>query len=223
MADIISSFLNNLFGLWSNSAKEYQIIGGIASYVFFIILYCSFFWNFHKPVSKKEISIFNFQKYIDYDNKIIGRLIIVVLFIIEYFIILPVLLLIWFLIFGIFLFMMSKNQEPFKVLLISASAIIAIRIIAYAQEDLSRNIAKILPFTLLAVFILEPSFLSLEEFLTKVSQIPSLINNSFTIILFVFVTEFILRIFYIIPRAIKSLKSPQEYAAKKSSKKSDKI
>ena len=45
------------------------------------------------------------------------------------------------------------SKEPAQLILISISVVTAVRVTAYIDEDLSRDIARILPFALLGLFI----------------------------------------------------------------------
>ena len=69
-------------------------------------------------------------------------------------IILPFLFLFWFTVFSLFLLLLSESQNAEQILLISAAIIASTRISAYISEDLSKDLAKIFPFTVLALFVL---------------------------------------------------------------------
>ena len=108
-------------------------------------------------------------------------------------IILPFLVLFWFAIFSMFLLVLSESQSAQQILLISAAIIASTRITAYISEDLSKDIAKIMPFTVLAMFVLGSQFFNLENIFLKISQIPVLFNHVLMFVIFIFVTEFVLR------------------------------
>ena len=55
------------------------------------------------------------------------------------------------------------------------------------SEDLSKDLAKIFPFTVLALFLLKPNFLNVKNLFEKISQIPGLFNNIIIFILFIFI------------------------------------
>jgi len=88
--------------------------------------------------------------------------------------------------------------------LISAAIITSTRITSYINEELSKDIAKILPFTVLAAFILSANLLDYSNIFTKLSEIPSLFNNILTFLIFIFVVEFIFRSIYSIVELIRS-------------------
>ncbi|PIN97446.1 MAG: hypothetical protein COU45_02710, partial [Nitrosopumilus sp. CG10_big_fil_rev_8_21_14_0_10_33_7] len=81
---------------------------------------------------------------------------------------------------------------------VSSSLIIAIRISAYYREDLSRDIAKLLPFALLAIFLFDPQFYSLVDVLKRLSEIPSFITQIAAFMIVVMLVEISLSTIYLI-------------------------
>ena len=65
----------------------------------------------------------------------------------------PVVAYTWFIMLTIMVAVLYNSKEPAQLVLISMSVITAVRITAYLDEDLSRDIARILPFALLGLFI----------------------------------------------------------------------
>ncbi|MDD5193423.1 MAG: hypothetical protein PHF67_02440 [Candidatus Nanoarchaeia archaeon] len=194
MFENIFNILNTSESYATEALNNSSILIGLVVYVGFILVYSGFFWSFNKIISKKDFHIGFIQNYFDQKNENFGKIGRGILKFIKYIIIFPVIILFWFVVFAGFLFFLSKNNNVSGILLISASMIIAIRIFAFSQEDLSRNIAKIIPFTLLALFIINPSFSDLTGFLEKFSVIKDLINNSLDLMIFIFIAEIVLRI-----------------------------
>ncbi|MBA7674685.1 hypothetical protein ES703_82906 [subsurface metagenome] len=77
--------------------------------------------------------------------------------------------------------------------------IAAIRMTSYYKGGLSQEIAKILPFTLLAISVLNPNFFLeaqyLERVISQLSQIPSFFSQIIYYLLFIIILEVILRLF----------------------------
>jgi hypothetical protein len=89
-----------------------------------------------------------------------------------------------------------SKQSADQILLVSAAIIASTRITSYVSEDLSKDLAKILPFTVLATFILGENFFDISNLIAKVAEIPTLFNNVLIFIVFIFIVEFVLRGFY---------------------------
>ena len=134
----------------------------------------------------------------------------IVLYTIEYIIILPFLVLFWFTIFSLFLLFLAESRSTEQILLISAAIIASTRVTAYIGEELSMDIAKIFPFTVLVLFLLEPNFFDLNDIFTKISQIPFLFNNILIFMIFIFTVEFILRGLYSLTELFVSEKEIKE-------------
>ena len=86
----------------------------------------------------------------------------------------------------------------------SAALLGAIRLLAYYNEEVSMEIAKIFPLTILVIFILSPNFFSLDRVLTNLVKIPELITNILYFLILIVAIELILRVFNIIGNAMKS-------------------
>ena len=100
----------------------------------------------------------------------------------------------WFIIFAFFLTFLSELEIQ-TLLLISATIVAAIRMTSYYKEDLSRDIAKLLPFTLLATSILNPAFFNIERIFTHFNELPNFLGNIFYYLIFIIILEIVLRFF----------------------------
>jgi len=200
--EFITSMIQDMFNL---VPPEYQLLFNLFVYTFFIAIYSVFIWKFYKFLAEKEILKLNLRQYNYSKYPGLEKFFAIVLYTIEYIIVLPFLVLFWFAILSLFLLFLSKAQSTEQILLISAAIIASTRIAAYINENLSKDIAKILPFTILAMFILGEDFSNLSVFLDRFSQIPALFNNILTFVIFIFAVEFILRGFYSISQLFGSV------------------
>lgn len=163
--------------------------------VLLIVLYALFIWKFYRFIAKKNILELNLNKYNKLEHPVTVKVLAVIFYFIEYIIILPFLIFFWFSIFTLFLIFLSENLEVIPLLVISATIIAAIRMTSYYKEDLARDLAKLLPFTLLAISILNPNFLKIERILGHLSEIPSFFSQIIIYLLFIIILEMILRFF----------------------------
>jgi len=198
--DLISSYVE---GLFNSVPTDYRILISLLLYTFFIAMYAVFIWKFYKFLASKEILQLNLRQYNHSSHPFLEKFLAVVLYTIEYLVILPFLVLFWFTILSLFLLLLSK-QGAQQILLVSAAIIASTRITAYISEDLAKDLAKILPFTVLAIFLLDPDFFNIVSLLEKMGEIPSLFNNILMFIVFIFAIEFILRGLYSIKQFFNS-------------------
>lgn len=190
---VFESIVSFFEGLTNSVPEEYRILVSLFIYTFFIAVYSIFIWKFYKFMAKRDIIELNLSQYNSSKYPGLEKFFVVLLYTVEYMIILPFLVLFWFAIFSMFLLVLSESQSVQQILLISAAIIASTRISAYISEDLSKDLAKILPFTVLAMFILGNQFFNLENIFLKINQIPLLFNHVLMFIIFIFVTEFVLR------------------------------
>jgi hypothetical protein len=190
IVDWIESFFQSIY---NSVPSEYQILVSLFLYTVFIIIYAVFIWKFYKFLASREIIKLNLRQYNNSTHPALEKVFAVVLYTVEYMIILPFLVLFWFTIFSLFLLLLSESQDAQQILMISAAIIVSTRVTAYMSEDLSKDIAKILPFTVLAMFVLNPSFFNIANLFDKLNQIPDIFTHILMFIIFIFVIEFVLR------------------------------
>jgi len=204
-------------GIINSVPEDYRILVNLGFYTFFIAVYAVFIWKFYKFLASREILELNLRQYNRSQHPGLEKFFAITLFSIEYIVILPFLVLFWFTILSLFLLLLSE-VSPSQVLLISAAIIASTRITSYIGEELSKDLAKILPFTVLATFLLNPQFFNALNFVEKFSQIPALFNNIVIFIVFIFGIEFILRGVYSIAQLFAS-EQPTEGTGEETEKK----
>jgi len=167
--------------------------------VLLIVIYSIFIWKFYRFIAKKNVLGLDLNKYNKSKHPFFTKLLAGSLYFVEYIIILPFLIFFWFAIFTLFLIVLTQTQNVSQVLIISATVIAAIRMTSYYKENLSQEIAKILPFTLLAISVLNPNFFLeaqyIERIFSQLSQIPSFFSQIAYYLLFIIILEVILRLF----------------------------
>jgi hypothetical protein len=165
-----------------------------------IFLYSVFVWKFYKRLAKRDIFDLNLERYrFDRSRWVWLKMIIsVVLYIVEYCILFPIYIFFWFGIITVFLFLIAKGIEVKNILLISMSLVATIRMASYYKEELSNDIAKLIPFAFLAILITDPYFFSFERVIERIYELPSLLDNLLEFVVFVFVIEGLFRFLYLI-------------------------
>jgi hypothetical protein len=67
--------------------------------------------------------------------------------------------------------------------------------VSYYNEDLSKDLAKLLPFTLLAISIINPKFFDINRIFNNLSEITGFFNEIIIYLAFIIILEMILRFF----------------------------
>jgi len=163
--------------------------------VILVFLYAFFIWKFYRFVANKNILGLDLNQYNKTNHSFFTKLFAGGLYFIEYIIILPFMIFFWFAIFTLFLILLTNNLEVGMVLTIAAVIVAAIRLACYYKEDLAKDLAKLLPFTLLSVALLNQTSFNFERILANFSTIPEFFNKILIYLLFIIILEIILRFF----------------------------
>jgi len=194
---VASVLVNSYTGLVNALPPDYKILPPLAVLTLLIAVYAIFVWIFYRFLARRDLLKIDLSKYNVFEHAGAIKFFAVILYIIEFVIILPFIVIFWFSVLSILLIVLAKEQPVGTILIISAAIVTAVRITSYYKEDLSRDLAKMFPFTLLGIAILTPGFFDIESTLVRVSQIPEIFNNIFLFSLFIIVLEVILRLLYI--------------------------
>ncbi len=174
-------------------------------------IYAVFVYKFYKFLARRDIIHFKTRYYEQYEGILnhIGRGLFYVL---ENLIIIPALVFFWFFVLAALLIFLSKNSNPDSILLTSASIVAAVRITSYYSENLSQDLAKMVPFALLGVFLVDISYFSLSSSLQAAVAILDLAQYLVYYLLFVTMLEFLLRIVHGISNLFisKEMKSAED-------------
>ncbi|MDA1220350.1 MAG: hypothetical protein O2909_13130, partial [Chloroflexi bacterium] len=109
------------------------------------------------------------------------------------------------LILTVLLTFLAKNRSVDSILLVAMSVLAAIRITAYYDEDLSRDLSKMLPFALLGVFLIDISYFSVPASMEALQQISGQLENIIYYLFFIIGLEFLLRVLSPILDAFRTL------------------
>lgn len=202
--------MESIQGIWNSIMsyipEKYSFLAILAVYLIIITMYSVFVWKFHKFVARKDVVELNLWKYIQTEENAMRKFIASVFYIVEYIIVMPFLIFFWFAVLSLFLLVLAKEQTMSNILIIGMAVVASIRITAYFNEELAKDLAKLFPFNLLAVFLATPNFFSVDSLISRITEIPSLMYPMAYYIIFVVLLEIVLRI----AAVIKQLFSPPE-------------
>lgn len=192
---MILEFISNYIINKINSLPgDYQLIAVILIYVGFILFYSLFIFKFYRILANKNIIPLNLSQYNHSEHPVLKKVLAVILYLIEYIVILPFLVLFWFVIFSVFLLILSGNHDTQSILLIAAVMIMATRIASYINHELAKDMARIIPFGLLTIFILEANFFDFQGIFDKLIKIPSFSRQIFFFIMVILIVELLSRV-----------------------------
>lgn len=171
-------------------------------FVFSLAVYAIFVWKFYKTLSKRDLFKIDLEKYNlpGTKHRTLGKVGSVLSYILKYGIIFPLYIFLWFIILSLFLLLLTEEAPVSHILLVSISVVSATRVISYYKEDLSSDLAKLVPFALLAISLVDPNFFSIETTIQNLSEIPLLSSQILQFLVFSITLEWILRILYLIKK-----------------------
>jgi hypothetical protein len=176
----------------------------LAYFIVGIVIYAMFIFKFYVYLAKRDILATDD----DSDEPIagfLGWIGNVTSHTLQRLVIIPILVFFWFSVLAILLLLLSKNHTPDSLLLTALAIVASVRITAYYNEDLSKDLAKMIPFALLGVFLIDLSYFSIETSIGLALQLPDYLLSIVNYFIFVIMLEFLLRIFeYLFMRKKKS-------------------
>jgi len=194
LQEIISVKLNSIYLAFSNQIPEaYMPYIILAFYTILITIYAIFIWKFYKFLARRNIIDLHLEQYNRTSHPFLNKFLASVFFLLEYIIIVPILVFFWFSVLAAFLLLLSKTQDVSQVLIISAAIVAATRMTAYYSGELSKDLAKMFPFTVLAIFLLDRDFFSIQKTIERFSEIPSLFGNIVGFLIFIAILEIVMR------------------------------
>lgn len=170
----------------------------LVAYTIGMVLYGIFIWHLYRFIARREIFPFRLQKYMSTERKILNA----AAYILENLVIFPILVFLWFGLFSLFMFFLAKDLTVATVLLVSMALVATIRITSYYNEDLSKDIGKLIPFALLAIFLVAPGFFSIELVEDRIAEVFSFGEDILKFAAFTVTVEWVLRILYLIKKKI---------------------
>jgi len=188
----IISFYDNVL---SSAPPAAAIILKLLFLILIILAYSVFVWKLYRFIAKKNFLDLNLARYNTSQQPVIAKTMAALFYFLEYILLSPFLIFFWFSIFTIFLIVLTDSLDVNAVIIISATVIAVIRMTAYYNEDLSKDIAKLLPFTLLSVSILSPGFFNIERIIGHISNIPDLFGEIALYLVLIIAIEIVLRFF----------------------------
>jgi hypothetical protein len=158
-------------------------------------IYAWFIFKFYRFVAKRELFKVDFGKYEGKEGSGVKKFFHGFFYIVKYVILFPLLTFFWVVVLSIILAFLSKTTNMDSILLVSMALVGIIRIMSYYNEDLSKDLAKMLPFALLGVFLVDISYFSISDSVAAISQLPLLWKSAVYYLGFIIALEFLLRLF----------------------------
>ena len=162
--------VNDLFTNGLSVDDALDLLRPLAVYVVGMAVYAIFIFKFYRFVASRDMFELDFSKYEASRFKFVRTFLHFVFYVLRYLILFPFFAFFWFAVLTVILAFLSKEQEFTEVLLVALATVGTIRIASYYSEDLSRDLAKILPFAVLGIFLIDVSFFKIGASLDTLKQ-----------------------------------------------------
>jgi len=180
--------LEEISGLLADLSLKDILIGdtsAILSIVYFIIMisiYSLIIWHFYRFLAQRDCFSFHHSLH----PRIINML--------KYMFCFPFIAFIFFIGLSLMLLFITKDYDISILLSTAFAYVAAVRIVSYYSEDLSRDLSKMLPLAILALFIVDPAYFSFGDIVIKIFSIPMFFTLCIKYILYIVIMEWILRV-----------------------------
>ena len=174
-----------------------------------VAIYAVLIFNLYRFMSRKNIFNLDFSKYEESKHPVLAKTLHFIFYVAKYLLIFPLFAFFWFGVLVVMVAFLSKTKEVDDLLLIAMAVLTSVRVTSYYTEDLSRDIAKMLPFALLGIFLIDLRYFDLSTSTELLNRVGDQWESIFYYWVFVVVLELVLRVTEPYLKALyNSLKSP---------------
>ncbi|KYK21173.1 hypothetical protein AYK24_09525 [Thermoplasmatales archaeon SG8-52-4] len=176
--------INNLIGKFSIEkilSGDLSLFTWLFSIIIMIALYSVIIYHFYRYIARRDCFKASEKKH----GKAIG--------ILKYMFVFPVIAMLFFIGFSFILIFLTNTIEISQILYTAFVLVLAIRITAYYTEELSKDVAKMLPFAILGIFLVDSSYFSVESVTERINMLPDYVNLIIQFLLLIIFTEWIFR------------------------------
>ena len=178
----------------------YETIKPLIFFIIGITIYALFVFKFYRFLSKRDVLELKLNKYSKGFSGFLEKIVKSFFYVVENLLLIPLFIFFWFVVMVAILLILSKSTAPNQLLVIAMSLVAAIRVTSYYSENLSQDLAKMIPFALLGVYLVDSTFFSFQNSLEVAKQLSSLWQIGIYYLLFVIGMEFTLRIIFFISK-----------------------
>ena len=186
--------MDDIFSKGLDFNEALDLLGPASVYVLFMAVYAIFVFKFYRFLAARDMFAIDLSRYEDVSLRWLRSSLHVAFYILKYLLLFPIVAFFWFAILTLILAFLSRGQDFSETLSIALATVGAIRVAAYFNEDLSQDLAKILPFAVLAAFIIDISFFSVEESLESLKDVMDYSEEILYYLVFLIALEFVLRL-----------------------------
>ena len=194
--------------------RAYDALRPLALFTFSIVLYGVFVFHFYRFLARKDIFHLNLDKFNESRHPALRKTVSVFFYLVRSLVMFPLFIAFWFIVLAGLLLLMGRSQTIDGIMLGAMGVVATIRVCAYYKEALATDIAKILPFALLGIMLIDSSLVRIPQSADTIQDAAMRLETVTYYLIAVVVLEFLLRIVSsiigLVTRAFKRTKSPSK-------------
>ena len=175
-----------------------QLLWPVLAVVLGMTLYAVFVFHFYRFVAARDMFRLNLSGRGEERGSLLGDLFRLVWWVVRFVFLYPAFAFFWLAVLTLVLAFLSDDRTLDSVLLIAMATVCAIRVAAYYNEDLARDLSKMLPFAVLSFFIVTADSLDAIGSLAALSEVSEHRETIFYYLLFLVALELVLRFLFLI-------------------------
>jgi len=194
--DFFDDPVGEIFGADGSGKTFLLFIVGIAIYALFV-------WYFYRTISRRDMLPKIFYKFRAEDNpSIVKRGVYVLIYGAAF----PAIIFVWFTVLAFFVYLIAEGMSMTIAIFVSMSIIAVVRILSYYREDAAKEIAKMIPYAILAFLLTTTAVYQNPNFFTEkeLSSTPLVFHKNLEGIIFavviVSIFEYCFRVAFMIKR-----------------------
>ena len=170
-----------------------DLLRPVSVYIAGMAVYAIFVFTFYRFVAARDMFALDLSRYEQSRYQAVRSVLHVVMYVLKYILLFPFFAFFWFAVITAILAFLAKDQSFSQVLLMGLATVGTIRVAAYVREDLSRDLAKMLPFAVLGIFLVNTSFFQIQDSLALLDETMEHTDNILYYLVYLIALEFALR------------------------------
>ena len=190
----INNIVDSVFPNGLSLEAGLELVLPVSFYVLGIVVYAVFIFKFYRFIASRDMFALDLSRHEQSRYLWVRRFLHVVMYTLKYLILFPAFAFFWFAVLTFILALLSKERPTSEILVIAIATVGVIRMAAYYSEELSRDVAKILPFAVLGLFLTDASFFEMSKSLNVLRGVDEYRESILYYMLFLIALEFALRL-----------------------------
>ena len=161
-----------------------------------IAAYSGFVFMFYRMLARRDILTLDLSKYDQTMGGKIRAFFRTAAWLVQYALAIPVIIAFWTVVMAVILTLLADGNDHARNALIATSVVGSVRILSYWTEELSRDVAKMLPFAVLGVFWVGSTSIEFNEFEELIDNRNELAASYLNSLILLSILETFLRIYH---------------------------